>query len=95
MLNLRKRIACLKMLKQLKMLILINILIQDMELDLILVHFFQFQILIKNAIIFRVDMSSSVHIDNRNKDILILGEGPTQGLDDTILAAEAEYSINF
>ena len=40
-------------------------------------------------------MSSSVHIDNRNKDILIFGEGPTQGLDDTILAAEAEYSINF
>ena len=27
-------------------------------------------------------MSSSGHIDNKNKDILILGEGPTQGLDD-------------
>ena len=27
-------------------------------------------------------MSSSVHIYNKNKDILILGEGPTQGLDD-------------
>ena len=26
-------------------------------------------------------MSSSVHIDNENKDILSLGEGPTQGLD--------------
>ena len=34
--------------------------------------------------IFGVDMSSSVHIDNKNKDILILGEGPTQGLHDTI-----------
>ena len=32
--------------------------------------------------IFGADMSSSVHIDNKNKDILILGEGPTQGLDD-------------
>ena len=27
-------------------------------------------------------MSSSVHIHNKKKDILILGEGPTQGLDD-------------
>ena len=40
-------------------------------------------------------MSSSVHTDNKNKDILILGKGPTQGLDDTTLTAEAEYSINF
>ena len=30
-------------------------------------------------------MSSSVHIDNKGKDILILGEGPTQGLHDTTL----------
>ena len=29
------------------------------------------------------------------KDILILGEGPTQGLDDTILTAEDKYPINF
>ena len=27
-------------------------------------------------------MNSSVHIDNKNKYILILDEGPTQGLDD-------------
>ena len=27
--------------------------------------------------------------------ILILGEGPTQGLDDTTLTAEAKYPINF
>ena len=31
-----------------------------------------------NVIIFGVDMSPSVHIDNKNKDILILGEGLTQ-----------------
>ena len=36
-------------------------------------------------------MSSSVHIDNKNKDILILSEGPPQGLDDTTLTAEAKY----
>ena len=40
-------------------------------------------------------MSSSVHIDNKGKDILILGEGPTQGLDSTTFTAEAKYSINF
>ena len=49
----------------------------------------------KNVIIIGVDMSSSVHIDNKKKDILILGKGPTQGLDDTMLTAEAQYSVNF
>ena len=49
----------------------------------------------ENAIIFGVDVSSSVHIDNENKDILILDKGPTQGLDNTTLTAEAEYYINF
>ena len=34
----------------------------------------------RNIIIFGVDMSSSTKIDNRKKDILILGKGPTQGL---------------
>ena len=33
-----------------------------------------------NAIIFGVDMSSSVHVDNKGKDIIILGSGSTQGL---------------
>ena len=40
-------------------------------------------------------MSSSVHVDNKGKDILILGEGPIQGLDDTTLTAETKYPINF
>ena len=31
----------------------------------------------KNVIIFGADMSSSVHVDNKEKNILILGEGPT------------------
>ena len=42
----------------------------------------------KNVIIFGADRSFSVHVDNKKKDILILGEGPTQGLDDTTLTAE-------
>ena len=40
-------------------------------------------------------MSSSVHTDNAGKGILILSEGLTQGLDDTTLTAEAQYSIIF
>ena len=40
-------------------------------------------------------MRSSAHVDNQGKDILILGEGPTQGLDDTTLTAEEKYPINF
>ena len=31
-------------------------------------------------------MRSSVHIDNKKKDILILGKGPTQGFEDTTTA---------
>ena len=49
----------------------------------------------KNAITFEFNTSSSVHIDNQKKDILILGKGPVQGLDDTTLTAEAQCSINF
>ena len=47
----------------------------------------------KNVIIFGADMSSSKHIDKR-KYILILGEEPTQELDDTTLTAEAKYPIS-
>ena len=39
-------------------------------------------------------MSSSAHIDNKKKDILVLGKGPTQELEHT-LTAERMYSINF
>ena len=41
----------------------------------------------KNVIIFGVD--------NKEKYILILGKDLIQGLDDTTLTAEAQYSINF
>ena len=39
-------------------------------------------------------MSSSLHIDNKKKDTLILGKGPTQGLEHT-LTAEKLYPVNF
>ena len=53
----------------------------DMELDLTLVHFIHFQILIGGKMN-EVDNSFSVHTDNKEKDILILSRGSTQGLDD-------------
>ena len=40
-------------------------------------------------------MSSSTHVDNKKKDNLILGKGPTQGLGVHSLTAEKNYSINF
>ena len=40
-------------------------------------------------------MNSSIHIDNKGKDILILGCGPTQGLGENSLTAEKMYLINF
>ena len=46
----------------------------------------------QNILIFGVDMSSSAHIDNKKKDILVLGKA--QGLEHT-LTAEKMYSINF
>ena len=35
-----------------------------------------------------------VHVDNKGKDILTLGERKIQGLNDTTLTAEAKYLIN-
>ena len=48
----------------------------------------------QNVLIFGVDMSFSTHIDNKKEDKLVLGKGPTQGLEDT-LTAEKMYVINF
>ena len=39
-------------------------------------------------------MSFSLHIDNKKKEILVLGKGLTQGLEHT-LTAEKMYLINF
>ena len=39
-------------------------------------------------------MSFYAHMDNKKKDLLILGKGPTQGLEHT-LTADKMYSINF
>ena len=49
----------------------------------------------RNVIIFGDNINSSVHVDNKNKDILSFGRGLTQGLHDRTLTAEAKYPINF
>ena len=48
----------------------------------------------QNVLIFGADMRTSIHIDNKKKNILVLGRGPTEGLEST-LTAEKMYSINF
>ena len=48
----------------------------------------------QNVFIFGVDMNFSTHIDNSKKDILVLRNGPTQGLEHT-LTPEKMYPINF
>ena len=45
-----------------------------------------------NCKIFGVDMSSCPHVDNKTNDILILAEGPTQGLDCTTLTAKKVFN---
>ena len=47
----------------------------------------------QNIIIFGADMNSSIHVDNKGKDIL--GIGPMQGLGEQSLTAEKVRSINF
>ena len=44
---------------------------------------------------FEVDIGPSIHANNKNKDILIVGKGQTQGLDNTTLTAGPQYSTNF
>ena len=36
--------------------------------------------------IFGADMSSSIHVNNKKKDTLVLGRGPMQGLESTLTA---------
>ena len=77
------------------MLIMINMSIVVVVLDLMQFYNVHGQILSgwgKNVVIFILDNSPSVHVDNEKK---VLGEDPTQGLDNNTRAAEAKYFINF
>ena len=42
----------------------------------------------RNVIIFGVNMDSSTNLDNKGKDILILGKGPTRGLGEHSLSGK-------
>ena len=46
----------------------------------------------RSRMVFAVDMSYSVHVDNKKIDILILYEGHTKGLDGTSLTAEKIFN---
>ena len=48
----------------------------------------------QKVLIFGADTSSSAHIDNKKKDILVLGKGSTQGLEHKLIA-EKVHSISF
>ena len=49
----------------------------------------------RNVLIFRVDMSFSVHATNRANSIYVMGDGLTQVIDDTTLYVEKNYWRNF
>ena len=49
----------------------------------------------KSVTIFRADMSSSVHANNKTKNILVLGKDFIQGIDNSTIYVEKMYSINF
>ena len=49
----------------------------------------------RNVVIWGADISSSVHANNRAKNILVPGKDFIQGLDNTIIYAGKLYSINF
>ena len=49
----------------------------------------------RNVIILGANMSSSLHANNRTKNILVLGKDFIQGLDNTTIYAEKLYSISF
>ena len=49
----------------------------------------------RNVIIFVVDSSSPSHVDNRKNNFLILGLGPTYGINGKFGYAEETFSIYF
>ena len=49
----------------------------------------------RNVLIFGVDMSFSAHATNKANHIYLMGDGLTQGINDTTLYAEKKYFRNF
>ena len=49
----------------------------------------------RNDAIFCVDDSSSSHVDNRNNNFLVSGDGTTDDINGSVGTAEKTFSINF
>ena len=49
----------------------------------------------KSVTMFVAGIYSSPNVDNRKKEILIMGKGPTQVLEDNTFIAEKECVVNF
>ena len=84
----------LGVLSRLRILILIRILMLGMILDLIHMNFFLLSHgsgFCENVIMFGVDNSTSVHVDNRKKSILVLCKSLKDKLDGSKIKADAEY----
>ena len=79
------------------MLILINMSIPVIGLDSMHVHNFHYQTVARVKLSLFLDLinSSSIHVDNKKKDILVLGEGSTQRIDDSTIKSEVKYPIRF
>ena len=48
----------------------------------------------RNVVIFDVDNTLSSHANNQKNNVLVLGEGPTKAINDSICAAE-KTTVNF
>ena len=75
-----------------KILILISILILDMILGLMNVQLFHCQVVID---LVKIQQCFSAHPHNRKKDVLLLGKGQPERLDDDTVTVEFECSIKF
>ena len=49
----------------------------------------------KNVVVFRADMTNSIHATNQTQSVLVLGHGLIQKINDTTIYAEKMYSPNF
>ena len=49
----------------------------------------------RNVVIFSVDYSSLSQTNNRKNNVLVLGKGPTQEINDTTGAAEKKFVLIF
>ena len=47
----------------------------------------------RNVVIFGVDNSSSSNTDNQNYNFLVLGNWPTEGINDTVRAVEKKLVL--